>query len=43
MRKLARMIVEDGEGITRVVDVVVKGAANAQEAKLAALAWPNRN
>jgi glutamate N-acetyltransferase/amino-acid N-acetyltransferase len=38
MRKLARMIVEDGEGITRVVDVVVKGAANAQDAKLAALA-----
>jgi len=38
MRKLARMIVEDGEGITRVVDVVVKGAANAQEAKLVALA-----
>jgi glutamate N-acetyltransferase / amino-acid N-acetyltransferase len=38
MRKLARMIVEDGEGITRVVDVVVKGAANAQEARLAALA-----
>jgi len=38
MRKLARLIVEDGEGITRVVDVVVKGAANAQDAKLAALA-----
>jgi glutamate N-acetyltransferase/amino-acid N-acetyltransferase len=38
MRKLARMIVEDGEGITRVVDVTVKGAANAQDAKLAALA-----
>ena len=38
MRKLARMIVEDGEGITRVVDVVVKGAASAQDAKLAALA-----
>jgi glutamate N-acetyltransferase/amino-acid N-acetyltransferase len=38
MRKLARMIVEDGEGITRVVDVVVKGAANTQDAKLAALA-----
>lgn len=38
MRKLARMIVEDGEGITRVVDVVVKGAANAQDAMLAALA-----
>ena len=38
MRKLARMIVEDGEGITRVVDVVVKGAASAQDAKLVALA-----
>jgi len=38
MRKLARMIVEDGEGITRVVDVVVKGAASYQDAKLAALA-----
>jgi glutamate N-acetyltransferase/amino-acid N-acetyltransferase len=38
MRKLARMIVEDGEGITRVVDVVVKGAANDQDARLAALA-----
>jgi len=38
MRKLARMIVEDGEGITRVVDVVVKGAPSAQDAKLAALA-----
>ena len=38
MRKLARMIVEDGEGITRVVDVVVKGARTAQDAKAAALA-----
>ena len=38
MRKLARMIVEDGEGITRVVDVVIKGAPSAQDAKLAALA-----
>jgi glutamate N-acetyltransferase/amino-acid N-acetyltransferase len=38
MRKLARMIVEDGEGITRVVDVVVKGAASIQDARLAALA-----
>ncbi len=38
MRKLARLIVEDGEGISRVVDVVVKGAANAQDAKMAALA-----
>jgi len=38
MRKLARMIVEDGEGITRVVDVVVKGAPSLQDARLAALA-----
>jgi glutamate N-acetyltransferase/amino-acid N-acetyltransferase len=38
MRKLARLIVEDGEGITRVVDVVVKGAASGQDAKLAAQA-----
>ncbi len=38
MRKLARLIVEDGEGITRVVDVVVKGAASVQDARLAALA-----
>ena len=38
MRKLARMIVEDGEGITRVVDVAVKGASSVQDAKLAALA-----
>jgi glutamate N-acetyltransferase/amino-acid N-acetyltransferase len=38
MRKLARMIVEDGEGITRVVEVAVKGAANSQDAKLATLA-----
>ena len=38
MRKLARMIVEDGEGITRVVDVAVKGASSLQDARLAALA-----
>ena len=38
MRRLARMIVEDGEGITRVVEVVVKGAASHNDAKLAALA-----
>jgi len=38
MRKLARMIVEDGEGISRVVDVVVKGAARAHDAKAVALA-----
>ena len=38
MRKLARMIVEDGEGITRVIEVAVKGAASQQDARLAALA-----
>jgi glutamate N-acetyltransferase/amino-acid N-acetyltransferase len=38
MRQLARMIVQDGEGITRVVEVLVKGAASAAEARLAALA-----
>jgi glutamate N-acetyltransferase/amino-acid N-acetyltransferase len=38
MRKLARMIVEDGEGITRVVEVAIKGATSVQDAKLAALA-----
>jgi glutamate N-acetyltransferase/amino-acid N-acetyltransferase len=38
LRRLARMIVEDGEGITRVVEIVVKGAASRNDAKLAALA-----
>lgn len=38
MRKLARMIVQDGEGISRVVEVNVKGAASNADAKLAALA-----
>ena len=38
MRKLARLIVEDGEGITHVVDVVVKGAPTVKDARLAALA-----
>ena len=38
MRKLARMIVEDGEGITRVIEVAVKGAASQKDARLAALA-----
>jgi len=36
MKELARMIVRDGEGISKVVEVTVKGAASAREAKLAA-------
>jgi len=35
-RKLALMIVADGEGISRVVEVVVKGASSHRDAKLAA-------
>lgn len=38
MRRLARMIVQDGEGISKVVEVVVKGAASNADAKAAALA-----
>ena len=38
MRHLSRLIVEDGEGITKVVEIVVKGAATRKDAKLAALA-----
>jgi glutamate N-acetyltransferase/amino-acid N-acetyltransferase len=38
MRHLARMIVEDGEGISKVVEVAVKGAANYADAKAATLA-----
>jgi glutamate N-acetyltransferase/amino-acid N-acetyltransferase len=36
MKVLSRMIVEDGEGISKVVDVCVKGAASAADAKSAA-------
>ncbi|MGH2795405.1 MAG: bifunctional glutamate N-acetyltransferase/amino-acid acetyltransferase ArgJ [Actinomycetota bacterium] len=36
-RSLARQIVEDGEGATKVVAVTVKGAVNDREAKEAAL------
>lgn len=38
MRHLAHLIVKDGEGITKVVEVVVKGAASSRDAKLAAQA-----
>lgn len=37
MRQLARMIVEDGEGISKVIEVAIKGAANNADAKAAAL------
>ena len=36
-RSLARQIVEDGEGATKVVAITVRGAANAREAREAAL------
>src|SRR5207247_137947 len=36
-RSLARRIVEDGEGATKVVAVTVRGAATAREARQAAL------
>ncbi len=36
MKTLSRMIVEDGEGISKVVEVCVKGAASARDAKAAA-------
>ncbi|MFZ5806221.1 MAG: bifunctional glutamate N-acetyltransferase/amino-acid acetyltransferase ArgJ [Verrucomicrobiota bacterium] len=36
MKKLARMIVEDGEGNTKVVEVAVQGAAHASDARLVA-------
>ncbi len=38
MRQLSCMIVEDGEGISKVVEVAVKGAANYADAKAATLA-----
>ncbi|MEM1059080.1 MAG: bifunctional glutamate N-acetyltransferase/amino-acid acetyltransferase ArgJ [Verrucomicrobiota bacterium] len=38
MRKLARMIVQDGEGTSRVIDVTVQGAARHADAKAVALA-----
>lgn len=35
-RSLARQIVEDGEGATKVIGITVRGAANAREARAAA-------
>jgi glutamate N-acetyltransferase/amino-acid N-acetyltransferase len=40
-RQLARMIVEDGEGVTKFVEVHVKGASTYQDAKKAAQAVAN--
>jgi glutamate N-acetyltransferase/amino-acid N-acetyltransferase len=40
-RQLARMIVEDGEGVTKFVEVHVKGAATYQDAREAAEAVAN--
>jgi glutamate N-acetyltransferase/amino-acid N-acetyltransferase len=40
-RHLARMIVEDGEGVTKFVEVHVKGAATYQDARKAAEAVAN--
>jgi glutamate N-acetyltransferase/amino-acid N-acetyltransferase len=40
-RALARMIVSDGEGVSRFVEVEVSGAANDKEARIAAEAIAN--
>ncbi|MBV8141537.1 MAG: bifunctional glutamate N-acetyltransferase/amino-acid acetyltransferase ArgJ, partial [Verrucomicrobia bacterium] len=40
-RQLARMIIEDGEGVTKFVEVHVKGAATYQDARKAAEAVAN--
>jgi len=37
-RKLARMIVKDGEGATKFITINVTGARNQKEAKMAAMA-----
>ena len=42
-RNLARMIVEDGEGVSKFVEVHVKGAATYQDARKAAEAMANSN
>lgn len=41
MQRLARMLVADGEGATRVVTVTVRGAASRREARLAARSVAN--
>ncbi|MBL7130743.1 MAG: bifunctional glutamate N-acetyltransferase/amino-acid acetyltransferase ArgJ [Candidatus Omnitrophica bacterium] len=41
--KLARMIVGDAEGSTKLIDILVKGAKSSKEAQLAASAVANSN
>jgi len=41
MIKLAKMIVKDGEGATKLIEIRVKGALSAEEAKRAALTIAN--
>lgn len=38
MRRLSRMIVQDGEGVSKMVEVIIKGAASNADAKAAGLA-----
>lgn len=38
MKNLSRQIVEDGEGVSRIIEVMIKGANSHAEAKAAALA-----
>ncbi|MCL4458822.1 MAG: bifunctional glutamate N-acetyltransferase/amino-acid acetyltransferase ArgJ [Chloroflexi bacterium] len=40
---LAKMIARDGEGATRLIEVIVEGAANVEEARLAARAVAGSN
>jgi len=41
--KLAKMIARDGEGATKLIEVLVKGAASEEQAELAARAVANSN
>ncbi len=43
MRELAKLIVKDGEGITKFIEVEVKGAKTFEDAKDAAMAIANSN
>lgn len=42
-KQLALMIVSDGEGITKVIEIIVKGAANTRDARSAAESVANSN
>ncbi|MBS1910806.1 MAG: bifunctional glutamate N-acetyltransferase/amino-acid acetyltransferase ArgJ [Bacteroidetes bacterium] len=43
LTKLAKMIARDGEGATKLIEVVVRGAATEEEAEIAARAIANSN